>query len=178
MRLFFAVLLVLAGGLQIVGAVVSLLFFPSDNVSPVIGGLLFGAALLAWGLWIVRRRASVHDRAEPSREPDIGWKKATMLGLTAFWLVSAIPGGVLAFTTVFMFDAPGSDANPLTIALAASFWSFPGLAVLAPVGSWVARFGGSARVATAVDSRIEEFFVVPADGEPPPQPLQRGRKPR
>ncbi len=35
-----------------------------------------------------------------------------------------------------------------------------------------------ARLAAALDARIEEFFVVPADGEAPPQPLQKGRKPK
>lgn len=33
-----------------------------------------------------------------------------------------------------------------------------------------------ARLAAAVDSRIEEFFVVPADGETPPPTLPKGRK--
>ncbi len=33
------------------------------------------------------------------------------------------------------------------------------------------------RLALALDVRIEEFFVVPARGEPPPKPLPGGRKP-
>jgi len=33
------------------------------------------------------------------------------------------------------------------------------------------------RIATALNARIEEFFVIPAEGEPPPQPLPKGRKP-
>lgn len=34
------------------------------------------------------------------------------------------------------------------------------------------------RIAVALDARIEEFFIVPAEGEPPPQPLPKGRKPK
>src|SRR5665213_808438 len=32
------------------------------------------------------------------------------------------------------------------------------------------------RFATALDATIEEFFVRPKPGEPPPEPLRRGRK--
>jgi transcriptional regulator with XRE-family HTH domain len=34
------------------------------------------------------------------------------------------------------------------------------------------------RLAIAVDAQIVEFFVVPRRGEPPPQPLRGGRKPK
>lgn len=35
-----------------------------------------------------------------------------------------------------------------------------------------------AKVATALDTQIEEFFRMPAEDEQPPQPLRRGRKPK
>ncbi|MEW5993450.1 MAG: helix-turn-helix transcriptional regulator [Candidatus Zixiibacteriota bacterium] len=35
-----------------------------------------------------------------------------------------------------------------------------------------------ARMASALDAEIVEFFVVPADGEPLPQTLRKGRKPK
>ena len=35
-----------------------------------------------------------------------------------------------------------------------------------------------ARIATALNARIEDFFVIPAEGELPPQPLPKGRKPK
>ena len=38
--------------------------------------------------------------------------------------------------------------------------------------------GVLARIAVALDSRIEEFFVEPAEGGLPPQPLRKGRKPK
>lgn len=34
------------------------------------------------------------------------------------------------------------------------------------------------RLANAVDAEISEFFVVPAEGEPPPLPLPKGRHPK
>jgi transcriptional regulator with XRE-family HTH domain len=33
-----------------------------------------------------------------------------------------------------------------------------------------------ARLATALNTRIEEFFVVPSDDEPLPETLRKGRK--
>lgn len=38
--------------------------------------------------------------------------------------------------------------------------------------------GVLARIAKALDAPIEEFFVEPAEGELPPQPLRKGRKPK
>ena len=35
-----------------------------------------------------------------------------------------------------------------------------------------------ARLATALNARIEEFFVVPSDDEPLPETLRKGRKAR
>lgn len=34
------------------------------------------------------------------------------------------------------------------------------------------------RLAHALQAEIGEFFRVPAEGEPPPQPLPKGRKPK
>lgn len=34
------------------------------------------------------------------------------------------------------------------------------------------------RIATALDANIEEFFVIPTAGEPTPQPLPKGRRPK
>jgi transcriptional regulator with XRE-family HTH domain len=34
------------------------------------------------------------------------------------------------------------------------------------------------RLANALDAGIAEFFVIPAEGEPLPQPLPKGRRPK
>lgn len=74
------------------------------------------------------------------------WTKRTMVGLTILWVVCVVAAVPVALFSMFMFDAPGSDKNPLTIALAASLWSFPVLAAASPLASWIARVAGAARV--------------------------------
>lgn len=50
-----------------------------------------------------------------------GWTNNVTLWivLTVLWVLFAIPAGFMAMMSFFMFDAPGSETNGLTIAL---FW--------------------------------------------------------
>jgi hypothetical protein len=54
--------------------------------------------------------------------------------------LAILPASLMAFTTVFFFDAPGSEESPLTWLAAAAFWCAPVLlAFAAREGSWASR---------------------------------------
>ena len=56
--------------------------------------------------------------------------------------LAVLPAGMLAFMTVFMFDAPGAASIPFTWTLAAGFWAAPPILLFAAVrGIAAARSG-------------------------------------
>lgn len=59
--------------------------------------------------------------------------------LTALWVLTGVAAGVPAMMTPMMFDAPGSERNPVAIGLAISVAAFPLVCLLSAVLPWLFR---------------------------------------
>jgi hypothetical protein len=65
--------------------------------------------------------------------------------LSALWVLAALPSGLLALFSGLLYDAPGSESSPLTVALVRTMFTLP-LAWLAGAGlPWVFRRSAFAR---------------------------------
>ncbi len=64
-------------------------------------------------------------------------KKTVLKVTTGLWLLATVPGIGLAMFSVMLFDAPGSEENPATIALFYSLSTFPVICVVSVVLSWI-----------------------------------------
>ena len=76
-------------------------------------------------------------RAPPP--PSAPWGPAWSIGLSVIWALMILPSLFLAFMTIFMFDAPGSEKNPITIVLALSLATLPLTLVVGFVASLILR---------------------------------------
>jgi hypothetical protein len=56
---------------------------------------------------------------------------------TILWVLTGVPGVLVALGSVFMFDAPGSTEHPITIVLFSSVASFPLVCLLAIAAAWI-----------------------------------------
>jgi hypothetical protein len=56
--------------------------------------------------------------------------------------LAVLPAGLLAFMTVFMFDAPGSQSIPFTWTLAGGFWAAPLILLFAAMRGLAAMRSG------------------------------------
>jgi hypothetical protein len=63
--------------------------------------------------------------------------KVVLIVTTVLWLLAGLLGSVLAMFSVMMFDAPGSENNPGTIALFFSTSTFPLVCLLSIASSWI-----------------------------------------
>src|ERR1019366_3242248 len=59
--------------------------------------------------------------------------------LTALWILAGLAAVVPAMMTPMMFDAPGSERNPVAIGLAISVAIFPLVCLLSAVLPWIFR---------------------------------------
>jgi asparagine N-glycosylation enzyme membrane subunit Stt3 len=78
-----------------------------------------------------------HPSAPPPPSGPSG--PAWSIGLSVVWALMILPSLFLAFLTIFMFDAPGAEKNPITIVLALSLATLPMTLVVGFVASLILR---------------------------------------
>jgi membrane protease YdiL (CAAX protease family) len=64
--------------------------------------------------------------------------KTNVIIVNVIFLIGLIPAGFGALMSAFLFDAPGSESNTRTWALAGSLVALPVLIVITQIISWVA----------------------------------------
>lgn len=56
---------------------------------------------------------------------------------TILYLILLLPMFILAVSSIFLFDSPGSEKSPLTVAFAISLVGTPLLTILSMVAAWI-----------------------------------------
>ena len=65
-----------------------------------------------------------------------GKTRLTIILANIFFTLMAVPGIMVAFKSVILFDSPGSESNPVIIVMFLTVASFP-VFVFLSLGSWV-----------------------------------------
>jgi len=69
----------------------------------------------------------------------VNQNKTLWIVLTVVWILAGVGSAFLALMSVFMFDAPGSESSPLTIALFVCMVVLPGFWFLSAGIPWLLR---------------------------------------
>lgn len=64
--------------------------------------------------------------------------KLLPIAATVVWGLAGVASAIPAMFSVMLFDAPGSEENPATIALAAAMMGFPVACLIAVTQAWAA----------------------------------------
>jgi hypothetical protein len=67
----------------------------------------------------------------------MGKGRTLYIVLVVIALATLLPWPFVAYTSLFAFDAPGSDKDPATLALTVPIWIYPVILLCCAGGSWL-----------------------------------------